>query len=308
MQILWNGEEITKAVRVSGLIMHDMAGGKADSIEIFFSDPEQTWTKWKPQKGDLIEAREGDFSSGVMYFDGWEFEGQLYKAMAISTPPAGKSTAFRSWDNATFIQIARDISNSCGLTLNTYDIIDYTYGRVNQIGAGNLDFLDYICKREGYSLKITNGMAVIFSEKAFEQKPSVRKVNRYDMLGRYRFRSMSIDLKSSCTAKYFAGDGSLLEYRATAPGIYGGEIRIDEHLASISEAQRFTKAALRQANKNEYNGFFKIHIDSTLAAGVCIDISGIGVMDGKWYIDRVSHDILNGYTYCWVRKPIEGDY
>jgi len=308
MKLLWNGENIEPKVDIQDIIMHDQAGGLADSIDIIFPDPEQAWAKWQPQKGDEIEVSVDGYSTGLMYFDGWIIEGQTYKAMAISSPEKGKSEAFRAWNEATFMEIAREVAAACGLSLETYDIADHTYDRVEQKGSGNLLFLKCLCEREGYCLKCNNGKAVVFGEKAFECKTSVKTISKSQMVGRSIFKSIAIDLKAQGIIKYYDSGNNLLEYTHNVPEMYGGTLRVTEHAASIGEAERFLKAALRQANKNESQGFFTVQLDTTIAAAVNINIEDLGAADGKWYLTRVDHSLLNGYTYCWCRKGIEGDY
>lgn len=308
MKLLWNGENIEPKVDIQDIIMHDQAGGLADSLDIIFPDPEQAWMKWKPQKGDKIEVNVDGYSTGLMYFDGWEVAGQSFKAMVISTPEKGKSEMYRAWDEATLLEISRDVAAECGLILEIYNINNYTYDRVEQRGSGNIGFLKYLCDREGYCLKCNNGKAVIFGEKAFENKTSVKTIYRDQMIGKPLFRSLAVDLKAKGIIKYYDSKNNLLEYSYNAPGIYGGILRLNEHAASIGEAERFVKAALRHANKHENYGYFAIQKDTTIAAAVNIDISGMGAADGKWYLTHVDHSLLNGYTYCWCRRAIEGDY
>lgn len=308
MKLLWNGENIEPKVDIQDVIMHDQAGGLADSIDIIFPDPDQAWAKWQPRKGDKVEVVVDGYSTGLMYFDGWEIDGQLFKAMAISTPEKSKSEAYRAWDEATFMEISKDVATACGLTLETYNITNYTYDRVEQKGSGNLGFLKFLCDREGYSLKCNNGKAVIFCEKAFENKASVKTIRRDQMIGKPLFKSLAVDLKARGIIKYYDSKNNLLEYAYDAPGIYGGILRLNGHAASIGEAERFVKAGLRQANKNENYGHFAIQLDTTIAAAVNIDIADLGAADGKWYLTRVDHSLLNGYTFCWCRRAIEGDY
>lgn len=308
MKLLWNGENIEPKVDIQDIIMHDQAGGLADSIDISFPDPEQAWAKWKPQKGDKIEVVVDGYTTGLMHFDGWEINGQSFKAMAISTPEKGKSEAYRVWDEATFLEISGDVAAECGLTLETYDIVNYNYDRVEQKGLGHLGFLKYLCDREGYGLKCNNRKAVIFGEKAFERKDSVKTIFRDQIIGKPLFKSVAIDLKAKGIIKYYDSKNSLLEHSYDAPGIYGGILRMNEHAASIGEAERFVKSGLRHANKHESNGCFSIQLDTTIAAAVNINIADLGAADGKWYLTRVDHSLLNGYTFCWCRKAIEGDY
>jgi phage protein D len=307
MQIIWKDEDISDKVKVGNAVLYDVAGEYADSVDIYIPDPEKLWAYWEPSKGDTFKLKEGNFTTGLMYFDGWQLTDNLYIIRGISTPFAGKTSAIRSWNKAEFIRIAKDISEASGLKLNTYEIENHIYQRLDQTGEGNLAFLNYLCKREGYSLKITDGRAIIFNEKLFEGKEAVKTIYKSDMLSGISFKSSSVDLKSACIARCFS-EGTLIEHKEIDSSIYGGEIEIKERLFTVEEAKRFAKAALRQANKYEFTGDFSISINTDLAAASCINIANLGHIDGQWYIYKIKHDIKNGITHCWVRKPIEGEY
>lgn len=308
MKLLWNNENIEPNIEIQDIIMHDHAGGVADSMEIYIPDPEQAWAKWKPQKGDTIEAVVDGYSTGKMFLDGWKVKGHSFIAAAISMPKKGKSKDFRAWSGATLIEIFGDIASACGLGVESYDIHNYNYDRVDKNGVENLAFLKYLSDREGYSLKCHNGKAVIFGEKAFESKSAVKTISRDQLIGDCHFGSEAVELYSKGIMKYYDSGGSLIEYTYEVPGIYGGVLRLDEHAASIGEAERFVKSALRRTNKWESKGFFSIQLDTTISATVNVDIAGLGAADGKWYLTRVDHSLLHGYTHCWCRKGIEGDY
>jgi uncharacterized protein len=303
--LLWNGDEVKATI--SDIVMRDNAGGIADSMMIFFPDPEKAYLNWKPQKGDIISASVGGWSSGDMYFDGYAAIGKSFNAMAISTPPIGKSETHRVWDNVEFLHIASDIAAACGLGLVLHDIPNYRYDVVSQLGEANLGFLNRLCEREGWSLKVHNRKIVIFNEKVFESKPSELTIDRAAMAGDYEFGSIAAGLKSACSAHFYGADG-LISYTHNAPGIFGGSIRLDGRSASVGEAQRFTKAALRLANKNESSGRFTLPLNTAISAGNTFNLTGMGAFNGLWYLTRVEQHLISKLTGCRCRRPIEGDY
>jgi uncharacterized protein len=303
--LTWNGEEVTGTI--TDIILRDNAGGEADTLAVMFPDPEQAYLAWQPKKGDVLEASFGGWRSGKMFFDGYVSVDRAFAACAISTPATGKAEAHRHWDNALFSQIAGDLAAACGLSLMLYDVENYRYEAVTQSGTAQLGFLQWLCEREGWQLKVHDGKAVVFNEKGWENKTPQVTINRSDMDSDYRFGSSSAALKHVCTVSWRAAQG-YMQYTAAAEGIDGGTLRPDIIAASAAEAQRFAQAALRRANRDEYGGYFSIPLTDTIAAGGTVTLLGMGAMNGAWYLTRVEHRLLTRRTACRCRRAIEGDY
>lgn len=301
----WNSEEVTGAI--SDIIVRDNAGGIADTMTIVFPDPEQAYMSWQPRKGDIISASVDGWNSGDMFFDGYLFSNGNFAALAISTPPDGRTEAFRSWKNVLFSHVAADITAACGLGLKLFGVKDYLFGSIAQGGEPNLGFLNRLCEREGWRLKVHDKVAVIFDEKTLETSAPALSIDLEDMEKDFRFGSAAVDLKSSCRISYF-GETGLINYNLVAPGIYGGSIRPDFRAVSLGEAQRFARGALRCANRDEYAGVFRISLNSKLAAGNTINLTGMGALNGTWYLTQVEQYLQSNWTKCRCRRPIEGDY
>ncbi len=305
MKITWNDETVTGPVL--DVIVRDNAGGCADTLAILFTDPELMWLNWQPQKGDIITVSDGGWSSGAMFFDGFGAKDGIFQALAISTPPAGRTEAHRAWQDALFSHIAGDISNACGLALELHDVPDYRYASVAQGGAANLWFLHTLCAREGWMLKVHDVRAFVFDEKTMESQPKAMTLSRADLGKEYEFGTASADLKSRCRVRHY-GQGGLVDYTYDAPGIYGGSIEFDGCAASLGEAQRFARAALRAANKGEFYGRFSLPMNRAIAAGNTFELTGMGTLSGIWYLTMVEQRMVTGRTLCRCRRPIQGGY
>lgn len=304
MDVLWNGEKIP-STHFNDAIIHDNEGGIADSLDLLPADPDDFWLQWKPNKGDVIEVNADGFRSGKMYYDGYQISGEEHRITALSIPYKAKSQDSKSWEKISFLTLARELCGYIGLKLVTYDIIDYTYSRVEQKDEeGYIGLLNRLCIREGYSLKVNDGNAVIFNEKIFENKVPGISYKRTDFVGDPQFTSLSASLASACVAKYGG-----LEYTFEATGIYGPKITLSEEpFYNLAEAQRFAKNKLRQRNKNESMGFFPVPFNPGIAAGVTVELLNLGAASGHWYIMRVDHSKLNDVSYVFVRRAIEGGY
>jgi len=305
MDILWNEDKIPN-YHFNDAIVHDNEGGIADSLDLILTDPEEFWLQWNPGKGDLIQINADGFHSGKMYYDGYDISASGHKLMALSIPHKAKSQDSKSWEKISFITLANELCGLIGLSLKTYDITNYTYSRVEQKDEeGYIGLLNRLCLREGYSLKVNDGKAVIFNEKKFENQTPDITIKRSDFVSEeYRFLSVSAQLASACVAKY-----GNIEYTYEASGVYGPKITLmDEPFYDLSEAQRYAKNKLRHRNKNESLGYFPVKFNPGLAAGITINLTGLGSASGTWYIKRVDHSKLNDVSHVFVRRAIEGDY
>lgn len=307
MQLIYNDIDITKDVRILGASIKDNSGGIADSISILLSDTEKLWRQWGPQKNDTIILINNSFSSGLMYLDELNLLRGKYKIKGISTPLNSKTAKSRVWDNIRFKKLAQDLTEELGLSIEFYNVQDYTYDKLEQVKKSNLGYLNERCILEGYNLKISNGKAIIYDESTLENIVS-GNLRESDFIGDYDFKSISSKLYSSCEIKYFTASNVLVEYTYTnnkAP--LGPVLKIDTIRASnLGEAQRFSKNLLKFHNKEEIKGAFTTRINTNLAAASIVSLDSLGSFSGKYFIDSVNQDLTSDKSYFQVRKLLEG--
>ncbi len=308
MRLIYDGVDITSSINIMSAKLKDNASGKADSIEIIFSDAEKLWRQWSPQKGDKIELQEEGFSSGLMYIDEHGIDNGRYIIRALSAPLTAKTPKTRTWENVRFKKMAQDLAKDIGLILETYDIDNQIYDRLDQIDKTNLAFLEEYCKMEGYCLKITNGKAVIYDERKLEQVPPALTITSDLLIDDYEFFSISSGLYSSCLILYLSNStNKLVKYQYTpiaAP--IGPILRPKIRAASQGEAERFARSLLRSVNKFETQGHCYINLNTSIAAGNIVEVSGMGSFDGKYFIDNIMHIFTSGKSFIGIRKVLEG--
>ena len=95
---------------------------------------------------------------------------------ARSLPAKSRTADTTTWENVRFIKIASDLALLSGLELVTYGITDYEYTRFDRKQESPIKSLNRLCVLEGYCLKITNGQAVVYNEKIFENSPSIANI------------------------------------------------------------------------------------------------------------------------------------
>lgn len=306
LNIIYAGVDITDRVEVTKADIHDHAGGKADSLELAFADPLGLWSEWKPQKGEEISVTESGFGSGKMYIDELGQSPGLFVLRAMSTPLASKSPKTRSWEKIRFLKLANDLVTELGLTLQTYDVGNWLYNRIEQNNVPNLEMLRAVCVREGYVLKITDGKAVIYDERKLEKAQSVLTIYGSDIIGDYGFKDASSGLKQSCQVRYLTPAGEFIQHEFRDPNIIGGNLPINERVNDRAEADRFAKGYLRSVNKWEKSGTIAIKLNTNITAGNVVEIAEVGMADGLYFIDKAVHRLTHDRTVLTLRKPLEG--
>lgn len=302
MQLIYDGKDITDAVEIQVADIMDNAGGIADSVEIHFDDPKGVWSQWEPKKNDKIQLNNDSNNSGIMHVDELEQQRGIFVVKALSIPQEAKTTHTKGWEEVRFLEIANEIASKYGFKLETYGIQNHLYNRVDQYEQADFVFLAHRCALEGYMLKITDGKVVIYDEKYMESLTPVRTINADEFDGNYSFKSISTGIYGSCKITH----GNIY-YTFKPSNVYGPQLNVpDVYISSQGEAERYSKGLLRFRNKYENVGYIKVELDPTIAAGNTIQIQGVGLSDGKYFCNQVTHKLVDNKTVLRLRKPLEG--
>lgn len=87
----------------------------------------------------------------------------------------------------------------------------------------------------------------------------------------------------------------------------GTVAEVNVRASSMGEAERKGKAELRRANKNEVTGTLAMQGDIRIVAGVTITLRNAGCFDGRYFVEKITHTISNGYTMnLEIRRVLEG--
>lgn len=79
----------------------------------------------------------------------------------------------------------------------------------------------------------------------------------------------------------------------------------DYPVFSTGEAQRFAKNLLRSANKMGALGEISIDLDVSITAGNTIMIAGMGMSDGKYFIDTAYPSFTDGVSRLNLHRCFE---
>lgn len=291
----------------------DNEGGKSDDISITLKNNHGKWSgAWLPIRGDKITAtivQKGrgsrkELVCGTFTVDEIESSGppDIFAIKAISIPAESdifRRKGSRAWEDVRLSEIAKDTASKGSLALQFFVVGDPLYDRRDQRNETDMAFLKRLCKEEGLQVKCTDGQLVIFSPEALGEDPPVMTIARgVDDIKGYSFKAQAADAYWKCTMSYTSPKtGKLVKYTYAQPGMDAGKTKqLSGRAASLAEAERKTKAALFEANRNEVTGSLTVVGDTRLVAGATIMVDGFNRFDGKYYIKKAGHAVSNGYV------------
>lgn len=278
----------------------DMASKETDSISITLQDRERKWMgSWAPVKGDHISAS-AMFQDWGSEGDHWGIYCGLFEVddISMSGPPASctigavsipRSEAFneeertKNWEEVTVREIALEIAGRAGISLY-YEAEDISITSLEQDRQTDCKFLYSVCEKYGLAMKVFAEKIVIFDEAVYEASDPVAALY-YQDFSKYSYRSKLEGTYTGAKIAY-SDPGTGETHMVTVGG--GSRIKeINEEADSAIDAQKKAIAALNNANKNDTTFSGTVMARKELIASRCISISGMGTMDGVYYLDKV---------------------
>lgn len=298
IKIKLNGEDVSEKIKLSKCLLYDRFGSILDSISIGLPSELKDIEFFRD---DEIEITAGSYKSGLMYIDGCSLLNGKRSVEAISSKPSIKERKSAIYRYIRLLQLAGDIANEKGLTLKTYGVTDYTYDVISRVKETDLEFLNRICQREGYSVKCDNGNLIIFSEHDIENNSSVLELKESEIDPNYSFIRATNGL-SALTVRYFDfKNKTYIQHTATDKDINGGTKILTEYVKDVNEAQRFATGYLRQANKEYLKANLSMSIRTDISAGTVLNLKNFNEYSGKYVVYNAVHDVMNDKTYLDIR-------
>lgn len=342
-EIAFGGVDITKTIQpyLLSVSYTDNEEEESDSLQIKIQDRDDLWLQdWLE---DVIEAASAEKLEIDCVFvrENWLSDGSdevlpcgLFELDNVSadSPPntisiKGTSLPFsgrvrqtkkcKAWESYTLSGIANEMAGGAGMTCMYESDNDPYYERVEQIDMSDIAFLSKLCHDAGISLKATSRILVLFDQHKYEQMPEVRTIRRRD--GSYKSYSISTGSAetqyASCRVSYVDPDtGQCIEGIAKTED-YNSEdannqqLEISAKVETADEAKELAEKRLRERNKYCRQARFTLPGDTSLVAGVTVQLERFGGWDGKYIIKQAVHkiDSSSGYTtQITLRRALEG--
>ncbi|MCL6456716.1 MAG: hypothetical protein K6T85_01795 [Gorillibacterium sp.] len=308
MQIIYNGIDITASVQPTMVRITDYAGGRPDNLLLIFADSEGIWSNWKPAKNDTLQVKEAGFDTGVMFIDMISQSAGSFALAALSIPQSCKSARSQGWENVRLMEIATQIAARHGFSVQTYGIVNHLYERVDQQEEADFTFLAERCQLEGYAFKINNRSMVLYAEAMQEQKApdsALAIIRQTEINGGFEFVDKSTDVYGKCIVQSQTPGGFIVG-ECSAPEINGPTLKRNTFATNHAEANRWAKGILRSYNKHAITGNMTVNLNTNYAAGITVRVIETGMFDGVFFVDRLTHDLINNQTKLLLRRPLEG--
>ena len=318
--IEYNGVEATDTIAqdCNSFAWKDNASGTADTLTLGLSNLSQRWMNgfypserdtfraWIQMQEWAADAKQGRLYCGCFMVDSLKYTGfpERLELSGISTPI---NTDFnvkqknRVWSTTTLYTILADLTEDAGIEL-IFDADDVSIDSANQAGKTDLAYACGICGEYGLSVKPYNKKLVVYDQSRYERAEAKHEITREQMggSGTYTIINQVTSLYDSVKIQYTDGKaGSTLTYEYTIPGRPGNrQMFLTTKAESYADAEKKAKAALRENVRSSRKiTLNKMMGSAKYLAADCFNLSGFGKLDGKYFIDSVTHTKSGGqYT------------
>lgn len=314
VRLFYDGKNITRdlAPFLTQFTFTDNASGKSDDISFSLQDREGLFiSSWFPEKGSRIKANiisiDGQNATalpcGEFEIDQIDFSAPprtlTVKALSVAiSKNLRHENHNKIWENTSLQTIASVIASDNGLRLY-FDGNNIQFERKVQANQPDIEFLQGLCSDAGLNLKIRDFAIVIYDDEKNSQRQSVTTINSDDKnLINWRFSSKGVLIYKSARVTYhdhIKNKTITGEYSDDSEG-NGGCLEISQRVDDEQAARALAEKKLNNMNLKEVTGSITLKGDVNLMAGNNITVSGFGIYDGKYTIDKAVHTLSSGYT------------
>ncbi len=291
----------------------DAASGQSDSMSVTMHDIGKEWMgSLMPRKGAEFGAEilltnwngegESSFGCGTFVLDDISFSGRPAKCTlkGVSIPAMEDFKALPNtitWEKTTIQDIASQIAGKAGVSLH-YDADTIRIAEIEQCRQTDSAFLYSLCEKYGLSMKVYNHKIVIFDTVNYEEREPVAVLAEGGN-GIHEIGLISWSYNTTVEGTY---TGVNLDY--TDPdtddainvmmGAPGRMYEINTQASGRYDAELQAAAKVNAANRSVETMELTIKADTSIVASHCIQVSGLGNIDGKYYVDQIQHSIGSG--------------
>ena len=316
MIVKYNDKDATKELsdECETFSWTDNANGSADTVTMELSNKGQKWMRgYMPQSTDEIKAWIktedwmgekdkksfcGKFAIDVIKFSGFPERVQI---SGISVPIGNGFNVrqrYKTWKKTTIKTIMEDISKRAGLKLQ-FDASDRKIESISQSGKTDLEFAFSLCSEYDLALKLYNGKLIAYDQSRYEKKEAKHTIKRSELGGNeaYSVTKQITKIYNSVKIQYTGKDNKTLTYEFVKPGTKGTrQMFVTTKAESLSDAELKAKAALRKSIRESISVTMHLIGEAKYMAAQNVNLEGFGKLDGKYFIDQVTHSKSGGFT------------
>lgn len=320
--LFYNGVNASGSFGTEAFTYVDAASGDADTISVTTNNQTKKWLEgFFPEDGDYVEAeilvenwdRKGDNRS--LFCGKFEVDGFSVSAFPETASISGITMPIRTdfnvtaknrtFHNVTIKTILSEICAEAGIEL-VYESQDHTVEEIEQSRQTDMNFALSLCTKNNLAMKLYNSKLVVYDQTEYEKREAAYTIDRSEMQ-KYSFQQGKSRLYDSVEIQYADPDSDeTLIYSYTVPGGAGRRtLYINEQADSYKDAEVKAKSRLLESIRGAAELSFRLRGDPRYIAARNINITGLGKVDGKYFIDKVTHSKNAAGTYiCDIRAHL----
>ena len=192
------------------------------------------------------------------------------------------------WKNTSIKRIGETIAGRYGLAF-TYDADDYDIECDEQDGTDS-GYYNQLCKNYGLILKVYARRLWVYDRERYKEKRAVKTFHRTQIRpGSFAYTTT---LSGTYTGGYFNytdADKDIDIVCSVGGGTHTKSV--NRRATSVYDASVQLCAELNNANHGTVRLRFGVDGDWLVSAGNCINLAGYGKLDGKYFVDKVTHKV-----------------
>lgn len=313
--VVYNGKNITGNILpyVMSINYSDNSEGKSDTIELDLDDSAGLWQfAWYPTKGDQISVTisylGNTLKCGVFTIDEITLNvsqgGDIVsiKGIAAGITKAMRTRKFVAHEKKTLKEIASAVAKEQGLTLQGA-IPDIRIDRKSQFNQTDLQFLRKLSNDYGYTFSVRGNLLTFTSIYELEDRVAALTFNKNELISatitdKTADTYKAVDIKYHNPQKKTTVFYSANEADPTRAGVKSDTLVIRRRVENDQQAEAMAKASLYRFNSLQQEGSIDVDGNPFLVAGNTIQLNGLGVFSGKYYVKESSHTVSvdGGYS------------
>ena len=317
--IKYNDVDATKAIgcMLESFSWTDYASGSADTVSLTLNNMNNLWLKkgYLPLHTDNLKAWmrvtdwncAGDSRSvfcGRFQVDKYTTSGppDVFVLEGICTPiNRGFNVTQRhnTYKKTSVKKLMSDIAQKAGLKL-VFDASDHIIKEISQDGKTDMAFAFSICDDYGLNMKVYNRKLVIYAPSKYERKKASYTINLQDLgeSGAYSIEKNVSSMYDGVKMQYTGKGKKTVTFKYVLPGKKGNRLLFMSASAdSHAEAENKSKAQLlKNLREVQVINLTNLRGDPKYKAAECFNLTGAGKLDGKYFIDNVTHTKDGRYT------------
>jgi phage protein D len=319
LKLVYDGADISRDIApyLISFSYTDNASDKADDLSLTLEDREGNWRgPWFPSKGATIHAtivthewrgphETESLPCGTFEIDDIECSGpptqvQIKAVSTLISKSMRQEQKTKAWEDVKLSAVAGDIAKKNGLKLFWDSPNDPLFERRDQVEVSDLGFLQKLCRDYGIGIKVTETQIVCYDEETYEAKAAIAAIFFGDKhIRNYRFRTKTRGTYKGARLQYHhpVKNENLETYTAGNAEGTGEDLVINQKADTLDDAEKIAQKKLHDANKKETTGSITLVGDMRFLGGSNVDVSGWGKFDGRYFIEKATHNVNKGSGY-----------